>query len=117
MSSIARTRLIIACATCGLLLAATSAWAEPQSPIRLVNEYVECAIGGDGYCTHFVDRRTGTNLIGSKKTPLAQVMRQGKACPVTAVSYADGTLSMKFGDSGISAAVQVTAKPHYFRSE
>jgi hypothetical protein len=115
MSSTACTRFCIVCLASTVALASIVALADSPAPIRLTNESVECVIGSDGSRLHFVDRGTGTDYVLAKsKTPFAQVNKQGKVYPVTAASYAGGTLSMRFGDSGVSAAIQVTANPRYF---
>ena len=99
----------------GLCLAGTAAQAEPQTTTRLMNEYVECVLGRDGCSRHVFDRRTGADYaLADSRTPVARVKRKGQEHVASELSYANGILSVKFGDSGISAVMEVTVKPRYF---
>jgi hypothetical protein len=113
------SRLLARQAMC-VLAAMGCAWvavpvrAESPSPVRITTDDAEYVLGADGQSLHFIDRRTGADYCVQKpRTPFARVRKNGQEHPATAVSYAGGVLSVQFGRSGASAAIQVTAKKRY----
>lgn len=101
-------------AVAALFLLATSAQGAPPTPIRLANDYVEYVLGSDGSVRHVFDRRTGADYAATPPAPVARVKKQGKEHAASELSYANGVLSIKFGNSGIHVDVEVAAKARYF---
>ncbi|MFA6562538.1 MAG: hypothetical protein WCV00_11580 [Verrucomicrobiia bacterium] len=89
--------------------------ATSQPAIVIKNDYAEFAIGGDGNSMRFADRRAGVNYCDPKaKAPFARVKKGGKEFGATAVTYERGVLTARFGEAGVTAAIKVTTKGHYF---
>jgi len=83
--------------------------------IPIENEYVRYVIADDGTNLHFVDKRTRTDYCAQEpRTSFAWVKKAGQEVNASAASYADGRITVSFGESGVNAVIGVTAKKHYF---
>ena len=83
--------------------------------IVLENDYVRYVIGTDGRDLNFVDKQTGTDYCAKKPGHnFARLKKAGKSHVPSAVSYAQGRITLEFGDAGVTAVIKVTAKKHYF---
>jgi hypothetical protein len=81
-------------------------------------EYVRYAVGPDGANLHFTDKRTGKDYCASAPaSPLARIKKEGETFAATAVSAADGEITIRFGESGASAVLRATAARSYFALE
>jgi hypothetical protein len=114
-----RILILLSC----LFTAHGQAGAHDRKPIRgtdiactLQNRYVRYVIGADGRNVEFADRRTGRNYA-APDAPFARVKKDGKEYPATQVSFADGKLTVTFGDSGVRAVLKPTVLPHYLTLE
>ena len=83
--------------------------------ISIENEYARYVIGADGTNLHFIDKRTNTDYCAQEpKSSFARVKQAGQEVNASESSYADGRITVRFSDSGVSAVMGVTAKEHYF---
>ncbi|OGV68874.1 MAG: hypothetical protein A3K19_06670 [Lentisphaerae bacterium RIFOXYB12_FULL_65_16] len=82
---------------------------------KLENRCVRYVIGADGRNLEFVDTGSGVDhLAHDAESHCAVVKKGGREYGASAVEYAGGKLSLKFGRSRVSAVVRVTVKPRYF---
>lgn len=87
---------------------------EKSVEIMFENDYLRCAIGPDGRSSQFVDKTTGKNYCLAKPaTPFAFIKKGDKQYDASEASYADGRITAKFGESGVSAVIGVTVKKRY----
>jgi len=107
--AVARFRWLIYAA---ILIAILNFEVEVAMAIEFENDYLMYVIGSDGGNLHFMDRRTGKEYCNSG-TACAQVKMAGQYHDASSASYSDGQMSLRFGDSGVSAAIGVTAEKHY----
>ncbi|MDD4871921.1 MAG: hypothetical protein PHR77_15290, partial [Kiritimatiellae bacterium] len=85
------------------------------SGITIENQFVKYVIGSDGRNLNFTGKQTGIDYIaGGPKSKCAQVKKGDRTYDATAVSYADGKLTIKFGRSRVIAVIKVDIKSHYF---
>jgi len=83
--------------------------------IELRNQYVNYIIGADGVSLHFIDRRSGEDYCRhDPDRALARIRMGEKTWEASAASYASGKLTVRFGDSGVSALVGVRTYINYF---
>ena len=81
----------------------------------LKNEFALIAVGRDGRTTQVVDRRSGTNYCAQPgKLPFARVTKEGKERQPTSASYADGRMTLEFGEAGVTVVLGVTARARWF---
>lgn len=92
-----------------LALAAES----PQAACTLENESLRLVLGSDGRVQAFLDPRSGQNYLASPAEAVARIRLAGKSQDATAASYADGKLSLTFGDTGVQATLRPQIRPHY----
>jgi hypothetical protein len=99
-------------------LAASLRAAEPEAACTLENQYIKYVIGADGGSLHLIDRRDGQDYCGGGgKAKLATVTKAGKTYPATKATWAEGRLTLNFGDSGVEAVIAAKAEPQYFLLE
>ena len=80
----------------------------------LENEFVRLVIGADGQTLRFTDVRDGKDhLRGGGAGPCAQVKIAGRQFAATEAAYAEGTLVISFGESGVRVTIGVDIRPHY----
>lgn len=101
------------CAGAGSLaagLAGPIAAAVPQVPAacEFQTEHLRYVLGADGRSLYFIDKQSGRDYC-TPGVPIARVTKGGKSIPATAASFADGQVSLQFGDSGVRAVLKVTA--------
>ena len=83
--------------------------------ITIENEYARYVIGSDGANLHFIDKQTGADYcVTEPKSSFARVKQAGQEVNASAASYTDGRITVRFGESGVSAVIGVTAKERYF---
>lgn len=96
-------------------LIATLAIPAPAAEWTLENELVQLVIGADGHTLHFTDVRHGKDHLSiSDSAPCAQVKIAGQQIAATEAAYAEGKLTISFGDSGARVTIGVDIRPHYF---
>ncbi|OGV69519.1 MAG: hypothetical protein A3K19_27855 [Lentisphaerae bacterium RIFOXYB12_FULL_65_16] len=62
----------------------------------------------------FADRSTGVNYVATPATTAVALIRKaGKTHPATAAAYADGKLTVTFGETGVTAVIKVTIEKRY----
>ena len=92
--------------------------AQPQQTLPAMTLKSDCAeyvIGTDGSNLRFTDRRTGVNYCDPKsKAPFARVKVGGREFGATAVAYERGVLTVRFGETGVTAVIQAATKGRYF---
>jgi hypothetical protein len=74
-------------------------------------------VGADGRTLAFADRATGTNHAARPAAPFASARIGGRVVAATAASASGGALSLRFGDSGATATLQLRAHRHHFTVE
>jgi hypothetical protein len=85
---------------------------------RLENAYAVYEVGADGRNIRLVDKLTGTDYSpANPESPFAQVKKSGQYYPATAASFDNGRVTVRFGDSGVSAEIALAAQEHYFTLE
>ncbi|MEW6358097.1 MAG: hypothetical protein AB1696_17310 [Planctomycetota bacterium] len=98
------------CCVLMVLVGGAAVIAQPQVAAKFENDYVLYEIGADGQNLRFADKAAGADY--SKKGPCAMVRKGGKHIPASAVSYADGKLTLTFADAGATAVVKVAVQKH-----
>jgi len=99
-------------ATC--CAAGGAAVGQPGPTITLETDFLRYSLGADGSVVAFVEKATGKDHRAPEpRQPFALVRKQGKTHPASACSFADGLLTVAFGESGATATLKVTAKKHY----
>lgn len=100
----------------GLLIAGAVRTCAEQTPIVLENSHVRYSISPEGKNLGFVDRATGVNYLrGDGPSPCAIVLQNGQKYPATAVSFAEGRLTMRFEKAGVEAVIRVEPSDSYIR--
>lgn len=83
--------------------------------ISFENEYTRYVIGADATNLGFIDRRTGADYcVKAPRSSFARIKRAGQEVNASWASCADGRITVRFGESGVSAVIGVTTKPHHF---
>jgi len=101
-----------------LIVGTLAVGAQAQDAIAIENDYVRIAVGVDGSNAGFVDKTTGTDYIDAQAVPaFASATVGGQAHRATSASYADGRLTLAFGESGARAVLGVDVQPHYLTFE
>ncbi len=117
------TRRQFVCTGAGLAAAGLSARrvqaeGDDQPACTLENDYLRYEISRSGRNLHFVDKLDGKDYCtGGGSAPFAAVKQAGKHFEASAVAFADGRLTVDFGDSGVRAAVHPTTYKHYVTFE
>jgi hypothetical protein len=92
--------------------------AEPEgAACTLENDYVRYVLGFDGKNLHWVDKQDGKDYLAPGQEPVAQVKLAGKTQGATEAAFAEGKLTLKFGDSGVQATLRPHIRPHYLAWE
>ena len=88
--------------------------AQPDVSITLETDLLRLGIAADGRTVSFTDKASGKDYCPKEpRQAFAAIRRQGKTHDATACTLADGQLTVKFGDSGVTAVLKATAKKHY----
>ncbi len=100
---------------CGVASALQSAAAEtqPAAVMTAENDYVKIAVAANGQNLHFIDRHSGVDYC-RQALPFARVRKDGKTYAATKAAYSNGRLTLEFGQSGVTAVLQVKALKTYF---
>ncbi len=113
------TRRAFVGSSAGLVAAGLSApkllsAAAPKPACTLENEYLKYVVGTNGCNLQFVDKQDGKDYCGGNKShPALSLMKGGKRLVASDVTYADGLLTARFGDSGVTVVVRPTVREHY----
>jgi len=82
---------------------------------RLENEYAVYEIGANGENIRLVDKRTGADYCAQQpRSAFARVKKAGRHYNSSAVSFHDGTFTVRFGESSATAVIKAAAENHYF---
>lgn len=88
------------------------AFGATANPIVFETPHFRYTIGTNGWNVAFVDRATGKDYLRTdESSPCALVRVQGKPYSATAATLADGRLTLRFSDTGLTAVLQVTTHP------
>lgn len=122
MSKICHHLLIV----CGLVFLSVFAHAADQqkgagafsgSTVKIEDSYFKYEIGSDGRNLHFINKATGKDYYRLPGTAFAGIKKAGREYPSTKVSNANGRVTVEFGDSGVSAVLQVKIEKSYVTLE
>lgn len=80
----------------------------------LMNRYSQIEIGPNACLLRIVDVRTGEDYLEKEGVPIASVRKAGQVYPASSASFANGRISLEFGDSGASAVLQAIEDKSYF---
>jgi hypothetical protein len=81
--------------------------------MKFETDYARWGISADGKVTCVEDKRAKKNYAVSPAVPFAQLRKTGKDHAATSTRFADGKLTVIFGESGVTATIAVTAHKHY----
>ncbi len=89
---------------------------EPAQPaLKLQNRYVRLELSADGRCRQFTARAGGTNYCAQPTTTsFASVKKAGRMFPGSSATFANGKLTVNFGEADVTAMIEVTSKKNYF---
>ena len=88
------------------------------SPVILKTSNLTYTIASDGLNSAFLDPASGKNYLDASNAPhFMTIEKDGKRFGSTAVELENGSLLVKFGDSGVIAKVQVRPRPQYLTFE
>ena len=83
--------------------------------IEIENDYVKYSIESDGQNLHFVDKRTGEDYcVQDPRSSFARVKKAGQRYDASSVSYADGRITVQFGESRAEVVIKVAVQNRYF---
>lgn len=86
-----------------------------SSGITIENRFVKYVIGNDGRNLQFIGKQTGIDYVAKNaRSSCARVRKGGRTYEASAVSFADGKLTIRFGQSPVSAVIRVETQSHYF---
>jgi len=80
------------------------------------NTYLKLVIGANGQALHFIDKKTGKDYC-KPGTPFARITKGGADFPATGASRQGDLLKLRFGKSGVEAAMKITSLKDYFIAE
>lgn len=87
-----------------------------QPDVVIENAQVRYTISPEGRNLGFVDLATGTDYLKRDEASVCALVKSGgKEYPPTAVSLADGHLTIRFGEPGIEAVLGVESRNSYSR--
>ena len=105
-------------AAAGASAAPMAAAAAPQVGCTLENRYLKYVVGPDARSLHFVDKQTGRDYCGGAgRAPVAHIKKAGKTFDATSAAWADGLLTLAFGDSGVRAVLRPAIHEQYLAIE
>ncbi|MCL5104046.1 MAG: hypothetical protein M1133_08025 [Armatimonadetes bacterium] len=96
-----------------LLSASTFAAGRGSTGFDVANSCARWSVGADGKNLHFFDKLTDKDYC-TQGFPFSRVKKAGKEYAASSVSYSEGRINVRFGESGISAILKMTAKKRYF---
>ena len=109
-----RTFVGIGAATATGLAVPCSHAAETGSGCTLENEHLKVEIGANGRAIAFIDKRSRENYCGGDKGyPCFSIVQNGKRTVVSHISFADGLITARFADSGVTAVIRPTIHKHH----
>jgi hypothetical protein len=107
-----KTRLLLL----GLLLGYASAGLGQQPAIVMENTHLRYTISADGQNVGFVDRATGIDYLKRDAPSACASMRcSGVERPATSARFADGRLTIEFGDAKAKTVLRVTPRDAYIQ--
>jgi hypothetical protein len=111
-------RLLCLALGCVLAVNIPCSHAEQGKLIEIENRYVKWVVGEDGAIAAFIDKQSGADYaLHQEGARFARVAKAGKVYASTQVALADGKLSIRFGESGITAVLGVATRERYFTLE
>lgn len=87
---------------------------ETTKTIEIENNHVKYVIAANGKNLHFIDKQTAIDYCAGKHSRFARLTKNGKRYDASSVCYADGCMTVQFGQSGVSAVIKVMNKKNYF---
>jgi hypothetical protein len=97
--------------------ACTGQTTEASMGFRLENADAIYEVGGDARHLRLVDKRTGTDYCRAARSAFAQVRKGGRVVPASSVDWDNGTVTVHFGKSGVTATIAAVAEKHYLTLE
>ncbi len=94
-------------------LPCVAAESQPVAVMTAENDYAKIAVGANGQNLQFIDRQSGVDYC-RQPSPFARVSKDGKTYGASKAAYSDGRLTLEFGQSGVTAVLQVEAVKRYF---
>jgi hypothetical protein len=86
--------------------------AKPAATIQ--NDHFKMVIGSNGRNLAFIDKRTGKDYCDDSKNSLCfSIVLDGKRTYVTNVTSADGQITARFGDTGVTAVLRPKVNKHH----
>jgi hypothetical protein len=97
----------------GIAASARPASAAPDTACTFQNRFASISIGGDGTVLRLADERDGKNC-STAGAPFARLKRGGETHLASAVGFADGRITLRFGESGVEVVTAVRSLERYF---
>jgi len=111
MLATVRTMRLASLFLCLCVLVGTACAAEPK-PVVFENSHFRYTIAADARNVAFVDRATGTDYLrATDASPCALVRVQGIEHAATAATLTDGRLTLRFGNTGVTAIIKTESQP------
>jgi hypothetical protein len=97
------------------VLRADEIQAESSGVMVIQNDCTAITIGAEGQTLKIVDRRDGRDYAkNTPPSPFARIRKGGKSYAATEAAFANGRLTVKFGDCGVAAVLQVEVRRKHF---
>lgn len=105
---------VLLLASGGIAQVSETTAATANDPIAIENDYLRLAIGADGLTVQFLDKATNQDYAKpAVAQPFSSVKRGANVFPATRLTYANGRLDIRYGESIARAVVRVEAQKHY----
>ncbi|MHC4178054.1 MAG: hypothetical protein ACYSWU_11145, partial [Planctomycetota bacterium] len=105
-------------AAVGISARPVQAGGDDQPACTLENVYLRYEISRRGRNLRFIDKLSGKDYCtGGGSAPFARITQAGKHFEASAVAFADGRLTIDFGDSGVRAVVHPTTCANHITLE
>jgi hypothetical protein len=116
MTQLQNSRLVA-----GLTLLVALSWtaglqaAETPVACTLENQHVKYVIGANGANLQLIDKRDGKDYCGGNRASrFATIKKAGKPYGSSKVTWAEGRLTVEFGQAGVTAVIAVKSEPQCF---
>jgi hypothetical protein len=97
----------------GMAASTRPAHAAPEIACTFQNRLVSLSIADDGTVLRLADKRGGKNC-SKAGAPFARLKKGGNTHHASAVTFADGRITVRFGDSGAEVVMAVRTLERYF---
>jgi len=84
-----------------------------MTKIVFETQYLRLVIGLDARVASLIDKATGAEHAAKPALPIARIKKDGKVYEATSAGESGGRLALRFGDSGLSAVVEVKQEKRY----